>query len=237
MIEINDLGINLNKRELITIIGAGGKTSIMFDIANKLSKLNKKILITTTTKIYIPDRKDVYIYIGDIKNIPKVKGQIIVAGYKTIKDNKIKGYTKKEINEIYLKNIFDYIIVEGDGANRKSIKAPRENEPVVPQKTSLLIGVVGIDVYGSKICEENVFGLREFLKITNKKENELIDKESIINLITNKKGLFKYKANRNILVLNKVNKANKCIVGEIKKHIEERDSEFVNNVIEIEELQ
>lgn len=46
---INALDIDLNKDKVITVVGAGGKTSTIFELGNELSNLNKKTIITTTT--------------------------------------------------------------------------------------------------------------------------------------------------------------------------------------------
>ena len=44
---------NIKKSDVVTITGAGGKTSLMFALANELSTLGK-VLVTSTTKIYVP---------------------------------------------------------------------------------------------------------------------------------------------------------------------------------------
>lgn len=236
MISIYDLGINLNKSELITIVGAGGKTSIMFNIAEKLAEIKKKVLLTTTTKIFKPNKKNIKMYIGESKNLECFNENIIVAGSKIIEKNKIKGYSNSDIDTIFSKKIFDYIIVEGDGARRKSIKAPRENEPIVPISTNILIGVIGMDAYGENVTEDNVFGLKEFLKITGKKKHEQIDINDIRKLIVNPEGLFKYRGGKNILVLNKVNEYNLDVSNKIKIYIENNYIDFINKVIKVEEL-
>ena len=45
----------MKERELITLVGAGGKTTLMFALANELLAGHKKIITTTTTKIYPPE--------------------------------------------------------------------------------------------------------------------------------------------------------------------------------------
>lgn len=236
MISIHDLGINFNKKELITIVGAGGKTSIMFNIAEKLAIIKKKVLVTTTTKIFKPNKKNVKVYLGEAENLKCFNYNIIVAGSKIIEKSKIKGYSNSDIDNIFSKQIFDYILVEGDGARRKSIKAPRENEPIIPLNTNILIGVIGMDSYGKKIIEDNVFGLKEFLKITGKQKGEQIDINDIIKLITNPEGLFRYRSKKNILILNKVNKYNLNASNKIKMNIEKNYNEVINRVIKVEEL-
>ncbi len=42
------------RHRIISFVGSGGKTTLMFAVAKKLSQLGKKVIITTSTKIYLP---------------------------------------------------------------------------------------------------------------------------------------------------------------------------------------
>ncbi|MDW7670028.1 MAG: selenium cofactor biosynthesis protein YqeC, partial [Bacillota bacterium] len=153
-----------------------------------------------------------------------------------IEEGKLKGYKKVDINRLFKANKYDYILVEGDGAKKKPIKAPRKTEPIVPEKTSILIGVVGMDSLGTKKDTKNVLGLEEFIKITGGKEGFIIDENDIIKLIENKNGLFKVRKARIILVLNKVNRKNLIKAEKIKMVIESNCSDFLEKVFLVEEF-
>ena len=43
--------IGLEEKDVISFVGAGGKTTMMFKLAEELGR-NSKVLVTTTTKIY-----------------------------------------------------------------------------------------------------------------------------------------------------------------------------------------
>ena len=60
---------NIKNKDIITIVGAGGKTSLMFS-ASSLFRKNYKVLVTTTTHIYVPDKNlyDEMIMLSDIKD-------------------------------------------------------------------------------------------------------------------------------------------------------------------------
>ena len=104
--------------------------------------INKRVLITTTTKIFVPEEQDMSLYIGDIEGIEDIvnKNCVITAGQKIITDNKFLGYKTSEIDKLASRNLFDVIIVEADGAKRKSIKAAGINDPVIPLRTDEIIG-------------------------------------------------------------------------------------------------
>ncbi len=60
---------DIKNKDIITIVGAGGKTSLMFS-ASSLFRKDYKVLVTTTTHIYVPDKNlyDEMIMISDIKD-------------------------------------------------------------------------------------------------------------------------------------------------------------------------
>lgn len=204
--------INLKEKGLLSFIGAGGKTTTIFKLAQELKKLDKKVLITTSTAIFYPNRNDYdRIIIDDSVNLIEAlddvkSGTITIIGREVSKENKLLGLSKEIIEKIHVRNIFDFILVEADGAKRKSIKAPADHEPVIPENTDKTIGVIGIDSIEKKINEENVHRPKLFCEITNSKIEEMIDEEKIYRLIENDKGLFKgtpIKSEKYIL-LNKV---------------------------------
>jgi probable selenium-dependent hydroxylase accessory protein YqeC len=46
----------LTEGGVVSIVGAGGKTSLMFRIARELSQAGESVLTTTTTKILMPGK-------------------------------------------------------------------------------------------------------------------------------------------------------------------------------------
>lgn len=189
----------IKKGEVICITGAGGKTSLMFFLAEKLSKKGK-VLITTTTKIYIPEKNsfekmyiDNLVVKGDNKNI-------FIEGKSTL-GNKIIGISYKEIEK--RKENYDYILIEADGAKEKILKGWNEKEPCIPEIATMTIGIVNIKSIGKRVEEENIHRLDLFCRLTKGKKGELINLELLENYI--KTGNFFKDSNfQNIIYLNGV---------------------------------
>lgn len=189
------LDINLDKKEVVCFVGAGGKTTTMFKLARELKALKKNVLVTTTTAIYYPldnfiDKVVIYEDISQILDTPKVEGSVIVIGEGISKDNKLQGLDRKIVDEIHNRNIFDYILVEGDGSRRKPIKAPASYEPVIPESTTITIGIIGLDSMNKLIDEKNVHRPDIFCEITNSQRNQVINEEKVAKLIVSDLGLF-----------------------------------------------
>lgn len=203
-----------NSRELIAIVGAGGKTGTMFTLAKALKTIGKRVLVTTTTAIYQPPIEDYdQLITGELQGFLKKSGvnkprkdfgEIVVWGKETDKNGKLQGVSPEDIDKIWEAEAFSWILVEGDGAKRKSIKAPKETEPVIPSKTTVLLGVIGMQVLGKPVNEGNIHRVEYFTKITESKIGDSIDEVMLRRLILHKQGLFKGKPGnaRAILLLN-----------------------------------
>ncbi len=157
------LDIDIDRDELLCFVGAGGKTTAMFRLARELRAYGKRVLVTTTTAIFYPDKKDCDEVIAcgesNIRIPARAKeGNIVVFGREISHENKLSGIDKTIIDKLYMGKTFDYILVEGDGSKRMPVKAPAAHEPVIPGNTTRVAGVIGLDALGKKqtyhiLCE------------------------------------------------------------------------------------
>lgn len=210
------IDINLLCPEVITFVGAGGKTTTMFKLAEELKHKNKKILITTTTSIFFPEtHKYDTVLINTNPSINELKKNyskgICILGSYVWNENKLKGISSSVICNIYEHHIFDYILIEGDGSKQKPVKAPDAHEPVIPKCTSKVIGVIGIDCIGTSISEKYVHRASLFSNITQKPYGSIIDENCVSKIVLDPKGLFKNvpQGSNKYLLLNKADNLSK----------------------------
>ncbi|MBN1849468.1 MAG: putative selenium-dependent hydroxylase accessory protein YqeC [Deltaproteobacteria bacterium] len=151
---------------IISLTGAGGKTSLMFSLAHILAGTGKRVLTTTTTKIFppFPSQSKTVLIFDSIDKLLIEAGALVqeqkhmTAVAATIHErDKLKGFSSGQIHNIHNAGIFDWIIVEADGAAKKPLKAPADHEPVIPENTTIWIGVVGLDVVGKPLTETHTF--------------------------------------------------------------------------------
>ncbi len=193
--EIFDIDPNIP--ELISIVGAGGKTSTLFRLAHELKALGKKVLVTTTTNMALPEAFQAdHLVVDDSKSLfllPGIEGGVIVCLGSNIVNakRKLKGVAPKYVTEIYQRQAFNYILVEADGSKRRPIKAPAHYEPVIPWGTKRIIGVIGLDALGQPITDEHVHRPELFCTVTGKRMGDLIDRECLVRLIVAENGLFR----------------------------------------------
>ncbi len=204
------INLEKGKKELICIIGAGGKTSVLFQLARELSAIGMRVLVTTTTAIYYPEAGQYDEILVSTEESPELfEGRsncgITVLGSSVSAERKLLGVSPDFLDAVFLKGIFDYIIVEGDGSKGRPIKAPAEHEPVIPSGTSKLLGIVGMDCVGKRVSKEYVHRPELFCKVTECREQDIINTAMVCRLVTGEKGLFKNApaACEKYLVLNK----------------------------------
>jgi probable selenium-dependent hydroxylase accessory protein YqeC len=182
--------------ELISLVGAGGKTTTMFALAQALKSLHKRILVTTTTNIFYPEKNECDAVIINAKPDPGIfrsvtKSSVTVLGGDIINERKLAGVNTLVIEKLHQEKLFDCILVECDGSKRKPIKAAAHYEPVVPASTTKTIGVIGLDAVGKPITEEYVHRPELFCAVVKRRMGELIDTEAVVNLMVSPQGLFK----------------------------------------------
>lgn len=171
------------KPQLIAVVGAGGKTTIIHMLAEELSALGYRVVITTTTHMMKPER-DCY----EWEDMPELQpGDIIYLGADCGNGKIMKP---KELSFVTLKERADMILVEADGSKKMPLKVPAEHEPVIPKETDLVIGVLGYYSVGRCVKEvsHRVADVEAFLQ---KKGEDLVTVEDLKAISFHKQGLLK----------------------------------------------
>ena len=140
------------EEKLISIIGAGGKTSIIYQLAEEFRADGQLICITTTTHI-LPDRRYPLLTSFKADNGKLMKRPGIYMAGQPDSQGKLTGLRKKSLHELSL--IFDRIIVEADGSKQLPLKLPAPHEPQIAPGSQLVIITAGADALGNpieKIC-------------------------------------------------------------------------------------
>lgn len=121
------------KHRLISVVGAGGKTTLIYLLAKELCDAGYQVAVTTTTHMLAEERYG-FTPIG----LP-------------CEDGKIKGISSEFPEELLRE--YDIVLVEADGSKRLPMKVPAEHEPVIPKQTDLVIAVAGASAIGKTFQE------------------------------------------------------------------------------------
>lgn len=164
--------IDFDNQPVVTLIGSGGKTTLMYYLADQALSGGKKVLITTTTKIYsLPQDRECLVLATDFIDwldklqIRQRSGNYLVTGL-SIQGQKIRGIPGDWIDRLAQRGIFDLILVEGDGSKQKPLKAPNESEPLIPTSTTLLLPLIGLSGIGKPLTTDTVHRVEQFSWLT-----------------------------------------------------------------------
>jgi len=191
--------LGIKAREVISLVGAGGKTTLMFRLAKELLLSGKKVVTTTTTRILKPASEETSFLFVD-PDEGKIKDFVwrhldqyahITVARERLESGKLIGISPNLVNGLWSSRGIDTIIIETDGAAGLPVKAPRENEPVIPTSTTLVVAVLGVDGMEMELNEENVFQPERVSKITGIPVGEKLTDEAMAILITHSEGIFK----------------------------------------------
>jgi probable selenium-dependent hydroxylase accessory protein YqeC len=215
--------LDLRAREVISLVGAGGKTTLMFRLARELLLDGKKVVTTTTTKILEPvSGETAFLFVDSDEE--KLKQFVlehldqyrhITIAREKLESGKLKGVSSGLVDELWVSHEMDTMIIEADGAAGLTVKAPREGEPVIPSNTTLVIAILGVDGVGMTLNEEHVFQPERVSKITGIPKGGKLTEESLAILMTHPEGIFKGapSSSRIVAFLNKVDIRNGMTKG------------------------
>jgi len=234
--------LGLRPREVVSLVGAGGKTTLMFRLARELVLSGRKVVTSTTTKILEPHPGETaFLYIHsdeeELKQFVSVhlaQYQHITIARERLESGKLKGISPSLVSDLWRTQKIDSILIEADGAARRSIKAPREEEPVIPLSTTLVVAILGVDGVGKELNEKNVFQPQRVSVMTGIPIGEMITDEALAILMTHPEGIFKGAppTSRIIAFLNKVEIPNGVVMGKkIAQKICERKHPQIERVV------
>ena len=213
--------LNLQKKDIVTVVGSNGKTTFCLNLCKELKKEKKIVFLTTTVKILPINKKYGFVDIT-ISNIEKERevfsemeltsfllnleknlnnsNNVYVLGIYDSKIGKITSLSPKILEDISGK--CDYMIIEGDGSKMKPLKGWNKTEPVYTKNTTKSVGILPINIIGEKINDVNIHRIEKFLEISGGQKNETLTLNHLYNVIVHKNGLFQYSLGEKILILN-----------------------------------
>ena len=193
-------GLMLEGGGVVSLVGAGGKTSLMFKLAQELSMAGESVLTTTTTKIFEPDPDQsscVIVFDSVTKMLDQAQKLIdqhphITAACDRQPDTgKLIGFSPEAVDVFWESHLFRWILVEADGAAGRPLKAPADHEPVIPVCTKYLVGIVGLNAVGRSLADPWVFRLERFAELTGISPGSDVTEAAVADVLIHKNGIFK----------------------------------------------
>ncbi len=194
--------------ELVAIVGGGGKSRLMFELAKRLPGRG---VMTTTTRIFSKQLSSAaeFCTLADTDwraRLDAFDSALLVVG--RVEGERATGVAPELPAEMLAHPRVTWVVVEADGSRMLPVKAPGPHEPVIPNGTTLLVPVVGIDAL-SKPIAEIAHRPERVCAITGLAPEDRLTPAALADLITAPEGGLKNAASagRAAVLINKVESA------------------------------
>lgn len=204
---------------VLSIVGGGGKTSLLFALASDAGSAGLSALLTTTARIHDPRVEHRAFDTLLLNQAWAVAGSSLPAAHDVRNDSRAGGFIAVLGSGVVVGKMvaihpglidacpedWDMVLVEADGARHRPIKAPADHEPVIPHGSDMVCAVVGLDCVGAPLDDDHAFRPELLEAVTGLPQGQRIEASTIAALCAAPRGCFKGTpaGALRVLVLNK----------------------------------
>ena len=137
------------KGHVVSLVGGGGKTTLLYQMAAHCARKGWRVLATTTTHIQQPPGA---VWAQTDAQLFRLweHGSYAVAGTPA-PDGKLTAPSPAQLERWMA--LADIVLVEADGAKRMPCKAPAAHEPVLLPQCDIVLAVAGASALGKPLEE------------------------------------------------------------------------------------
>lgn len=145
------LGLVPGSPELVSLVGGGGKTTLLFALGRQLGR---RTVLTTTTRMGRDQTGGLPVVVDPSdEELADAVGRLgPVLARRAVSGTKAAGVDGPTCDRWFVDVPgIDHVVVEADGSRQRPFKAPRDLEPVIPSRTTTLVACVGAGAFGRVI--------------------------------------------------------------------------------------
>jgi probable selenium-dependent hydroxylase accessory protein YqeC len=203
----------IGSREHIALVGGGGKTTLLFALAEELKRSGKRAITSTTTKVWHREalQSEKVLLLGDGADWRNrtsgelSRGGTVFVGRRILGSGKVEGISPSLADALFDESDVHYLIVEADGSAGHPLKAPAEHEPVIPSSVTLVVGMMGLEAVNARLDEVTAFRVEQVTNVTGVNPGDVLTPGALAKVFLHPMGLFKGTPDgaRRVVVLNK----------------------------------
>lgn len=142
--------VNDGKKHNICLVGGGGKTTVMYELAAAWAACGSKVLVLTSTHILRPVDGSFAANVPAVQNLWQ-QGRYAVIGTPEPATGKLTAPPQDLYEALHLQA--DVILCEADGSRHHPCKVPAENEPVLLPDSDIVLAVAGMDALDNSLAQ------------------------------------------------------------------------------------
>ncbi|HEX2619735.1 MAG TPA: selenium cofactor biosynthesis protein YqeC, partial [Phototrophicaceae bacterium] len=153
--------------DVVSFIGAGGKTSLLVALGYELAEAGWRVLATSTVGMddhqleLMPHALPLKIGAEAISSALTHDRFVFV--YDSIRHGKVHGIKPFDIPEMLDTVDSDVWLVEADVSAGLSIKAPYPDEPIIPAETTLVVPVASMSALSQTFDDDHVYNAQAII--------------------------------------------------------------------------
>ena len=136
------------KKHTICLVGGGGKTTVMYELAAAWAACGRKVLVLTSTHILQPADGSFAADAAAVHNLWQ-HGRYAVIGTPELATSKLTAPPQDLYEALQLQA--DVILCEADGSRHHPCKVPAAHEPVLLPDCDIVLAVAGMDALGNSL--------------------------------------------------------------------------------------
>jgi probable selenium-dependent hydroxylase accessory protein YqeC len=153
--------LGIKPSHCVSIMGAGGKSTLMNRLADELIVLGCTVVLSSTTNYHRPHslQSDQILLTRDVPDWPVQlvalarRWNRLVVLHHELGSAMVKGLDVAAVRTLHAQIADAVVIVKTDGARKRWFKAPNPSEPVIPPWSHLCIIVVNHHILGQPLTE------------------------------------------------------------------------------------
>ena len=177
--------LGVGERELISLYGAGGKTTSLYLLAEELSAAGERVVITTTTMLFEPPDRALLLgsspeeFLRRLGEPVEGPGPPLLARARLPEQGKLKGIEPHWPGRLS-RELGLTVVAECDGADRRPLKGYASYEPVLPADSTLAVPILGLKGLGVTLNGEQVHRPGLFAAMAGLKIGETVGVEHLV---------------------------------------------------------
>lgn len=136
------------KKHNICLVGGGGKTTVIYELAAAWAACGRRVLVLTSTHILRPVDGSFAADATAVQNLWQ-QGRYAVIGTPEPATGKLTAPPQFLYEALHLQA--DVILCEADGSRHHPCKVPAEYEPVLLPDSDIVLAVAGMDALGNSL--------------------------------------------------------------------------------------